>query len=640
MNEIVSFPEIQHYIEFMTIEERELFSSEVIQNQVYNLNTQLNVILKVIENTNSPSDFLLFILGKILFSLTQYDKLENALEKHNKSDYLLYWIGYASYRKGDFEGALTIFENLANHKDKFLQFEAKIGLARILEREGNIKETQNLFEEFYSGFENVLQSQKRNIYLDTYFRGIYADLWIHRTVENVKKSINRCKNALQQAISYGDRIHIANLHMMLGILEKHLGRWDSAKEHFNKSKSTFEELGDKRGEIIVLSNLADVERIEGDLDLAESRLLSVVSLYEKWDDRRSLAIIHSTLGEIYIQKKVFKKATDELLIAREMLAEINVRDEHVDYALAELYIDQKNWDGFNKIMGEILQNKTSEEINENPYILYFFGKKESQNLNLAKAKSFLSQALIVAGRKRLDYLGVKILIDTLQIILYYYVSKVNKNDIDESTKLIEDLKIFIHETKQDDRFKNLINKIEDNHKKINTISDESLLRGLIIEIQESVKELANLIRYTTLIGREGEITFPNQLIVLHRSGIPIKRYVKTEKIFDDLLLFGGMVRAAKDIISEVFTGEIGKVMKIDYGQEIKILAEFGEKETGIVMITKKDTFHQRRALHESVIELNRIEIPQQFYGEILAETEQKIDEIINKWFGGGYLGEK
>ena len=36
MNEIVSFPEIQHYIEFMTIEERELFSSEVIQNQVYN----------------------------------------------------------------------------------------------------------------------------------------------------------------------------------------------------------------------------------------------------------------------------------------------------------------------------------------------------------------------------------------------------------------------------------------------------------------------------------------------------------------------------------------------------------------------------------------------------------------------------
>ncbi len=636
----ISFPEIQHYVDYMTNEEKEVFLSEVSQNQDNSLNSQLSVVLKIIENVHTPSDILIFVLGKILFSLALYDKLEIELEKHNKSEYLLYWVGYASFRKGDFETAENIFNNLIKHRDTLLQFKAKIGLIRILERKGDTKITQDFFKEFYNEIELVLQSDRKNIFLDVYFRGVYVDLWIHRTVENVKQSIDRSIKVIQQAKCYGDRIHIANIQMMLGIFEKYLGRWDAAKEYFNESKSTFEDLGDKRGEIIVLSNLADVERIEGELDLAESRLLSVVSLYEKWGDKRSLAAIHSTLGEIYSQKKYFKEAAEEFIIAREMLTEIDTRDEHVDYKIAELYLEQKKWEDFNRIMGEIIQNKTSEEINENPHILYIYGKKESQNLNLSKAKKYLSQALAVAGKKRMDYLGAKILIDTLQIIMYNYISKAEKDNFEESIKLIEDLKIFIHETKQDERFKNLINKIEDSHKEISKISDESVIRRLVIEIQESVKELANIIRYTTLIGREREITFPNQLIVLHRSGIPIKRYVKTEKIFDDLLLFGGMVRAAKDIISEVFTGEVGKVMKIDYGQEIKILAEFGEKETGIVMISKKDTFHQRRALHESVIELNKTKVPQQFYGEISVEIEQNIDDIINKWFGEGYIGEK
>ena len=640
MTENGFFPEIQHYIDFMSVEERESFSSEALQYQDKTLNTQLKIISKIIEEIHSPSDILVFILGKILFSLAYYDKLEIEVEKHNKSDYLLFWFGYSLFRKGDFEASEIILEKLTKHRDPLLQLEAKIGLVRILEREGSTKKTQDFFKNLYNEIRSALRSDRKNIFFDTYLRGVYADLWIHRAVENVKKSIKRCTEALQRATIYGDRIHIANLFMMLGILEKYLGRWDSAKDNFNKSKTTFEELEDKRGEIIVLSNLADVERIEGELDLAESRLLSVVSLYEKWEDKRSLATIHSTLGEIYSQKKNFKGAIKEFLEAREILSEISARDEHVEYALAELYLEQKNWDGFNIIMGEITHNKTNEEINENPYILYFYGKKEFQNLNLSKAKNYLSRALLAAGKKRMDYLGAKILIDTLQIILYNFVSKAEEDSLDESMKLIEDLNIFIHETKQDERFKNLINRIENHHKKITEISDESHKRGLFIEIQESVKELANLVRYTTLIGREREVTFPNQLIVLHRSGIPIKRYVKTEKIFDDLLLFGGMVRAAKDIISEVFTGEIGKVMKIDYGQEIKILAEFGVKETGIVMITKKDTYHQRRALHESVIELNKTDVPQQFYGEISAEIEQNIDETINKWFGEGYIGEK
>ena len=49
---------------------------------------------------------------------------------------------------------------------------------------------------------------------------------------------------------------------------------------------------------------------------------------------------------------------------------------------------------------------------------------------------------------------------------------------------------------------------------------------------------------------------------------------------------------------------------------------------------------QRKALHESVIELNKIEFPPQYYGEILESTEKEIDTIIRKLFGEGYQGEK
>ncbi|MCK5410387.1 MAG: hypothetical protein KAJ30_08985, partial [Candidatus Heimdallarchaeota archaeon] len=189
-------------------------------------------------------------------------------------------------------------------------------------------------------------------------------------------------------------------------------------------------------------------------------------------------------------------------------------------------------------------------------------------------------------------------------------------------------------------FTHLLEEIENYNNKINQEKEKTKQRILVLEMQKTIKELADLIRYSTLQGKEPDLVLPNQIVILHRSGIPIKRYVKSEKIVDDILLFGGMVRAAQDIVTEVFTKEAGKVMKIDYGEDIIILTEFGNKDTGIVVITSKDTFHQRRSLHEAVKELNRVILPQQFHGDIEVKKEEQIDNIINKWFGEGYKGER
>ena len=427
--------------------------------------------------------------------------------------------------------------------------------------------------------------------------------------------------------------------MLLGILEKYGANWVEAVKYFDQAKSSYNELNEERGEISAISNIADVERMEGKLDSALKRLLEVIISYERWGDKRSVALVHSNIGEIYAQKREFSSSIQEFSISKKILDEIGAKDELVDYSLAELYIEQGKIDDFNKVLTSLLEDRNEEDITSNPHISYFLGKKEIQKLNIAKALNYLNQALIIAGEKRMDHLSAKIILDLLQVHLFNYISNPNLVQLDKCTKLLDDFNTFSNETHQRQEVKIILEDINQKFRVILKSKDRSEQRKLILETQKTIKELVDLIRYKVTLGEDPIEISPNQLIILHRSGIPLKKYIKSEKIVDDVLLFGGMVRAAKDIISEVFEGEIGKVMKIDYGENIVILAEFGEKDTGMVIITRKDNFHQRRSLHESVRNLNLVNFPSKFHGEINKNIEQQMDEIIFNWFGDGYVGE-
>jgi hypothetical protein len=639
MEENIVFPEISHFINFLSSQERELYNKEKKAYQSDSLTTQYDVLRKILENTDSPSNMLLFIIGKVLFYLVEYDKIYE-LWNDNQSEYVLFWLGLTEFRKGNFTEAERHFTKIVFSEDPLLKIEGKIGLARISGRKGNKKDASVLFKQVCNQLNEVKDDERKNLFLDAKFRGLFGELWAQRTERNVEEMIDQAKGLLKEAENYSDRIHIANIHMLLGIYHKYLGKWNIAKEHFEISRTNFRDLNNLRGEVAVLSNYSDVERMEGKLDSALGRLLSIISFYKQWDDKRSLAMVYSSLGLIYAQKRQFKTAIQEFTKSKLILKEIDATDEQVDFALAELLIEQKEWNGFNEIMTEILSRKTEKEVAQNPTLMFLYGKKEIQNLNLSKAKSYLRAALKLAGEKSLDHLGAKILIVSLQIILYNYISLPEEYSLIEASKFIEELRLFIEETQKETIFTHLIEEIENYNNKISQEKEKTKQRILVLEMQKTIKELADLIRYSTTQGKEPDLVLPNQLVILHRSGIPIKRYVKSEKIVDDILLFGGMVRAAQDIVTEVFTKEAGKVMKIDYGEEIIILAEFGDKDTGIVVITSKDTFHQRRSLHEAVKDLNSVVLPQQFHGDIEIKIEEQIDNIVNKWFGEGYKGER
>ena len=639
MENQATFPEIVHFINFMSDEEKEIYNRDKHLFGDNTLKTQYELLKSIANNCSSPSDILLFSIGKILFYLAEYDQVSEWWKKYNNLHILL-WKGLSEFRKGNFNIAERFLTQTVFSEDQILQIEGKIGLARVADRKGNKKDSKVLLEQIYSQLATLDEQSKTNILKDTKFRVHFGDLWINRTERNVDQLLNQCKEILIDAEEYLDRIHIADFNMLMGIFYKYLGSWPKAKTYFEISRAVYRDLGNLRGEVAIMSNYADVERMEGKLDGAQGRLLSVISFYEQWEDKRSLAVVHSGLAEIYSQKRQYNEAIYEFTQAKEILHEIDAHDEQVDFALAELYIELKDWENFNETMASILERKTEEEIALNPQIMFFYGKKEIQNLNLSKAKSYLSKALNLAGEKRLDHLGAKILVVTLQIILYNYISQAEEYNIIEISKLIEDLKLFIEETQKETVFIQLIEEIENYNVKLSNQADKSKQRTIILEMQKAIKELADLIRYSTTTGKEPDFVSPTQLVILHRSGIPIKRYMKKEKIVDDVLLFGGMVRAAQDIVTEVFTKEAGKVMKIDYGEDIIILAEFGDNDTGIVLITSKDTFHQRRSLHEAVKELNNVILPKKFHGEIEQNKEESIDNIISKWFGEGYKGEK
>ena len=552
----------------------------------------------------------------------------------------MFWLGLTEFRKGNFALAEEYLTKTVFSDDSLLKIEGKIALARIANRRGHKKDAKVLFKQICTQLSEVKEDERKNLFKDADFRGLLGELWNQRTERNVDEMIEQAQRLLKEAEIYADRIHIADIHMLLGIFYKYLGKWDTAKEHFETSRDTFRDLNCLRGEVAVLSNYSDVERMEGKLDSALGRLLSIISLYKKWDDKRSLAIVYSSLGQIYAQKRQFKTAIQEFTKAKTLLKEIKATDEQVDFALAELLIEQRDWGRFNEIMGEILSRKTEKEVEQNPTVMFLYGKKEIQNLNLTKAKNYLRSALKLAGEKSQDHLGAKILVVSLQIILYNYISHPEKHILVEASKFIDDLKIFIEETQKETIFLHLIEDIESYYKKINKEEDKTKQRTLVLEMQKIIKELADLIRYSSVSGSEPGLILPNQLVILHRSGIPIKRYIRSKKIVDDILLFGGMVRAAQDIVTEVFTKEAGKLMKIDYGEDIIILAEFGDTDTGIVLITSKDTFHQRRALHEAVKDLTEVILPRKFHGEIEVNKEERIDDIVEKWFGQGYTGEK
>ncbi|MCG3256501.1 MAG: hypothetical protein KAU62_10460, partial [Candidatus Heimdallarchaeota archaeon] len=125
---------------------------------------------------------------------------------------------------------------------------------------------------------------------------------------------------------------------------------------------------------------------------------------------------------------------------------------------------------------------------------------------------------------------------------------------------------------------------------------------------------------------------PLALIILHRSGIPLRSYVILKRAVKDQLLFGGFIVAVRDMLTELFEEQKSKMLVITYGNH-KIIIEAHPKGFSSVAVSALDSFSLRRKIHQLTDKLSQIDIPKQFFGELSDEVSDAIDTKVQELFG-------
>ncbi|HEV7491053.1 MAG TPA: protein kinase [Rhodanobacteraceae bacterium] len=115
----------------------------------------------------------------------------------------------------------------------------------------------------------------------------------------------------------GDLASEAETRNAQGIGFERLGQLDYAIEQYTRAADIREKIGDKRGMVKSLSNLAIAQAVKGDRESAKANLDKVKQLLEGMGDRASLADLYNNRGVVAEEQGDFKEA---LALYREALA--------------------------------------------------------------------------------------------------------------------------------------------------------------------------------------------------------------------------------------------------------------------------------------------------------------------------------
>ena len=115
MSVAYSFPsEYSYYIPLFTREEQDMinkYSSKV--NKDTSMEILKDILLETLDNLSSPSFYFLYSLGKVLFISSNYNLLEELLDKYQSESLELWW-GNALIRRTENDKVLNIALKILN----------------------------------------------------------------------------------------------------------------------------------------------------------------------------------------------------------------------------------------------------------------------------------------------------------------------------------------------------------------------------------------------------------------------------------------------------------------------------------------------------------------------------------------------
>ncbi|MBY9001030.1 MAG: tetratricopeptide repeat protein [Candidatus Heimdallarchaeota archaeon] len=677
----VGFPkEFAIYIPKMSLDEQNIFKE---QEKNYKIDDSLvkvrNYLIELIPNLPSPSDYLIFALGKILFSISDYDTL-NALDEEFSYLGLSLWKIRLLLRKGLSEEAIKKASKIYANEDNDLSFKLHSlrSIANGYLNLGNYEQSKIYLTEI---FEDALTSPKlsaedKPIINDILLEAHKDNFFLNRFSEEKIKLENKINVALQIATDLGERYHLGSFYYLMALLQRDAGKIDEAIQYSNQAIALFNEIGNRSLLSASKGNLGTINVIKGKLDEAESIFLEILETFRNLDEKRFIALSIKNLGNIVIERGNYDEAIEKYQEALNIMEELNLKETYQYCVLAELYLQTGRLSDF-----EILINNLDEEMRSSPssiiesYILFLKGLSDVKKLNYGQASEFFSKALVISDSQGRGELSAKILMNTILLNINKYDVEKKLEDLELATQNINHILPYFIENKlmkEQVALRLLEGKIfaikKDHSRSFNSLQkardllqhnkNKHLLRIVNKYLEdlnkpENKENLSNVewvnepfrsdvynledigMRYMQRSHVQTGIT-PLALILLHRSGIPIRSFVISKRTVKDQLLFGGFIVAIRDMLSELFEEQKSQMLVITYGN-YKIIIEAHPKGFSSVAISANDSFSLRRKIHQLTEKLSEVEIPRQYYGEVSTQLSDYIDQEVESLFGSSMV---
>jgi tetratricopeptide (TPR) repeat protein len=671
------FPrEFEIYLPLMKEKEQEMFKqSDKNFNRGDSLIKLRDFLVDFIPVIPNPSEFLLFAFGKILFNIADYDTLIS-LNLQYSSEALNLWNLRISLEKGLNEKVIKSASQITEEKDIPILFKlhAIRSIANGYLNLGNYEQSRfylnKLFEEALK--KHSIPRKEQPVLNDILLDGHKDDFFVNRYVDEKIKLENKLNVAMHIAHDLQERNHIAHITYLLALLERDSG---FVEESHNLTEQAIE-IFEKTGNLLLLAaskgNLGTINIIHGNVKEAERIFKEILQIFQHLEENRYVALTIKSLGDIAIERGDFQEAISKYEEALQIVEKLNMKETYQYCILAELYLQTNNTNEFEKLI-----NTLEEEIRSNPsltiesYILFLTGIYNIKNLNYGKAEQQLEDALEKADIQGRGEISAKILMNLIllniaefdvernqealvkaldnldhilpffsenkllkeQIALYLLQSKIYaiKKDFAKSFNSLQQARELLQEEKN----KQLLQLVEERIEEISQIIHQKLKKEISWVNEPFRNEIANIqdfgLRYMQKSPIEVEIS-PLALIVLHRSGIPLRSYVILKKTVKDQLLFGGFIVAVKDMLTELFEEQKSQMLVITYGNH-KIIIEAHPKGFSSVAVSAYDSFSLRRKIHQLTDKLANLDIPKHFHGELEENLAKTIDDEVKSLFG-------
>ena len=671
------FPkEFAIYLPLMSEKEQKLFKeSEKDFSTGDSLVKLRDYLVDVVPNISEPSEILLFALGKALFNISDYDTLIS-FDQQYSSEALNLWNFRVSLEKGLNEDAIKLASKISEKKDISALFKLHSirSIANGYLNLGNLEQCKFHLNKL---FEEGLQTQKVNqqektILNDILLDGHKDDFFMTRYVDEKIKLENKLNVAMHIAQDLEERNHIGHITYLMALLERDCGRLDDSQVLTEKAIEIFKRTGNLSLLAASKGNLGTISTLHGDIKNAEKIFNEILQIFQDLEENRYVATTIKCLGDIDIERGDFEEAITKYEEALQIIEKLNMKETYQYCTLAELYLQTNNSTEFEKLLKTL-----EEEIRNNPsltiesYILFLKGIYNIKNLNYGKAEQQLTEALEKADIQGRGEISAKILMNLIllniaefdvesnfeilnkallnlghilpffsenkllkeQIALYLLQGKIFaiQKNYTKSYNSLQQARELLYEEKN----KQLLQIVEERIEEISQVIDMRQKKEMEWVNQPFRNDISNLqdfgLRYMQKSPIEVEIA-PLALIVLHRSGIPLRSYVILKKTVKDQLLFGGFIVAVKDMLTELFEEQKSQMLVITYGNH-KIIIEAHPKGFSCVAVSAYDSFSLRRKIHQLTDKLSNLDIPKHFHGELEDSLAKTIDEEVKSLFG-------